>query len=146
MSSNNELNAQEQLKALSLAQQSMEQAKGYGAKLLGTYCIILGILLGGLAAFLQLYRPNQNFGGFIIIMVVFAVAVIAMTLAYGRLYRSLPRGYSKMYLRGFALSIVLYGVSIALLGMEITNWIFMALTWLVVATPLLIAGLKMVRK
>ena len=146
MSSDNEMTPEEQLAALGMAQQGMQRAAGYGAKLLGTYCIILGVLMGGLAALLQLYRPDENFTGFIVIMVLFAIAVIAISFAYGKLYRSLPRGHSKMYLRGFTISMVLYAVAVALLGAGSMGWGVIALIWIIVAAPLSLTGIAMVRK
>ncbi|WP_345472263.1 hypothetical protein QMQ05_01030 [Glutamicibacter ectropisis] len=146
MNSEKELNPAEQLAALGKAQQAMDQASGYGAKLMGTYCIVLGLLIGGLAALLQIYRPDENFAGFIVIISLFAVAVIAMSLAYGKLYRSLPRGFSKMYLRGFVASMVLYAVALAIMSAGPFAWPTVLLIGVVVAAPLCVTGIAMVRK
>lgn len=146
MSSEQELGPEEQLAALGKARQGMDRASGYGARLLGSYCIALGLLIGGLAALLQIYRPDEKFAGFIVIMALFAVAVLAMSLAYGKLYRSLPRGYSKMYMRGFIASMVLYAVSVALIGAGPLDWPAMALIGVVVAAPLCATGIAMVRR
>ncbi|PQZ86746.1 hypothetical protein [Arthrobacter sp. MYb222] len=146
MSSGKKMSPEEQLAALGLAQQGMQRAAGYGAKLLGTYCIILGVLMGGLAALLQVFRPDADFIGFIVIMALFCVSVAAMSLAYGKLYRSLPRGHSKVYLRGFIASMVLYAVAVALLGAGPMGWGAIALIWIIVAAPLFLTGIAMVRK
>jgi len=146
MNHEKKMNPSEQLAALESAQQNMERASVYGAKLLGVYCIVLGLLLGTLAALLQVYRPEENFGGFIVITALFVVAVVAISLAYGRMYRSLPRGYSKLYLRGFFISMALYLVAVMLLSAGWLGWIVTALTWIAVAAPLCLTGVVMVRK
>lgn len=136
----------DQLAALESAQQSMQQASVYGAKLMGVYCLVLGLLMGALAALLQVYRPDENFVGFIVITALFAVSVVAMSLAYGKLYRSLPRGYSKLYLRGFFASIILYVLAVMLLSADGLGWVVTVLTGVVVAAPLCLTGIVMVRK
>lgn len=146
MTSDPEMSPEEQLAALGQAQLGMKRAANYGSKLLGGYSIILGLLLGGLAALLQAYRPDENFAGFIVITVLFVIAVLAMSLAYGRLYRSLPRGHSKLYLRGFLASMIFYALAVSLLAAIPEGWGFMVLTGVVVAAPLCLSGIAMVRK
>ncbi len=146
MSSEEQMNADEQLAALNVVQQRMERASGYGAKLMGVYCVILGLLIGSLAALLQVYRPEKNFTGFIILTALFFIAVVAISLAYAKLYRSLPRGFSKLYLRGFFGSMALYMIAVAMLSAGELGWGVTALTGLIVAAPLCITGIVMVRK
>lgn len=146
MSDDKQMSPEEQLAALGLAQRSMQHASEFGARLLGAYAIILGLLFGALAALLQVYSPEANFIGFMVITALFVVGVVAISLAYARLYRSLPRGYSKKYLRGFILSLVLYAVAVALMAAGPMGWGMTVLIGLVVAAPLCLTGIAMVRK
>lgn len=140
------LTPEQQLAALGHAQAEMDKAIGYGSKLLGWYCIVIGIAVGALAAILQLYRPDENKVGFMVVMGLYVLVIVGASLAYRKLYRSLPRGYSKRYSIAFGLSIGLYAVSIALLSASITGWLLLLLIFLVVAAPLVVTGIKMVLK
>ncbi|MFJ2621206.1 hypothetical protein [Glutamicibacter sp. NPDC087344] len=146
MSDEKELDAQRQLAALGQAQESMDRALSYGSKLLGWYSIIVSLVIGALAFLLQLNNPRDNMGGFILIMGLYVVVIVAVSLAYRKLYRSLPVGYSKRYTKGFVFTIVLYAASLALMPLELESWILLVLLGLVVAAPLLLAGIGMVRK
>lgn len=146
MNPDNQLTPEQQLAALGHAQAEMDKAIGYGSKLLGWYCIVIGIAVGALAAILQLYRPDENKVGFMVIMGLYVLVILGASLAYRKLYRSLPRGYSKRYSIAFGLSIALYAASIALMSASITGWVALLLIFLVVAAPLVVTGIKMVLK
>lgn len=146
MSAEKNFDPEQQLAALAQAQANMDRAVGYGSKLLGWYSIIVALVIGALAFLLQLYPPRDNMVGFSVIIGLYVVAIVAASLAYRMLYRSLPVGYSKRYNRGFMLTIILYAASLALMPLELGSWIILGLVWLAVSAPLLIAGIGMVRK
>ncbi|GAA1415889.1 hypothetical protein AUR04nite_32810 [Glutamicibacter uratoxydans] len=146
MNSEQPLTPEQQLEALGRAQADMDRAIGYGSRLMGWYCIVVGLAVGALAAVLQLYRPDENKVGFFIVMGLYVLVILGSSLAYRKLYRSLPQGYSKRYGMAFGLSIGLYAASVALLAAQITSWIAMLLIFLIVAAPLVLTGIKMVRE
>lgn len=146
MSAENNLNPEQQLAALAQAQADMDRAVGYGSRLLGWYSIIVSLVIGALAFLLQLYPPQKHMVGFAVIVGLYVVAILVATLAYRRLYRSLPVGASKRYGWGFALTIAFYAASLALLPQQLSSWVILGLIWIVVSAPLLIVGIGMVRK
>ena len=146
MSAEKNLDPEQQLAALAQAQANMDRAVGYGSRLLGWYSIIVSLVIGALAFLLQLYSPQEHMVGFIMIMGLYVVAILAATLAYRKLYRSLPIGASKRYGWGFTLTIAFYAVSLALLPQQLSSWVILGLIWIVVSAPLLVVGIGMVRK
>ena len=140
------LTPEQQLAALNQAKAGMDQALAYGGKVIGWYSIILGLALGALACLLQFFTPQEHFTAFIVLMAVFGVVVVVQSLVYGKLYRSMPSGFSRIYLLGLIMSIVLYAISISLLGSLSGFWLLPVLAGLVVAAPLLIAGGRMMSK
>ncbi|MDR4534719.1 MULTISPECIES: hypothetical protein [unclassified Glutamicibacter] len=145
MSEEKPLDPEQQLRALGKAEAEMGRALAYGSRLLGWYCIVLGLTIGALAAILQLNRPDKHVFGFWLVITLYVIVIVVQSVVYGKLYRSLPQGYSTRYRRAFVMSIVFYAISIALLGLELSHWALLVLLGLIVAAPLLITGTKMVR-
>ena len=146
MSQEPNLTPEQQLAAIGNAQNQMNAALAYGAKLMGWYCILLALVIGALATLLQIYSPDENMTGFVVLMALYGVAIVVLTFAYRKLHRSMPHGFSKKYLRGFIATIVLYAISVALLPLRPDAMIISIIIGLVVAAPLAITGLKMVSK
>ncbi|WP_313814528.1 hypothetical protein [Glutamicibacter sp.] len=139
------LTPEQQLEALSRAQADMDRAIGYGSTLLGWYSIVVGLALGAIAAILQLNRPDERPIGFAIIMGLYVLVIVGASLAYRKLYRTLPGGYSRRYGVAFGISMALYAISIALLPLELSALPVLLLIFILVASPLVVTGIKMVR-
>lgn len=145
MSSEQEANLEGQLVAFDRARQSIGPAISRGARQLGLYCLVLGVILGLLSGLLHVYRPERSLFAFFALCLISIVSIMALTVVYQKVHSVLPRSFTRNYLIGMFVSFLLYGLGLMTLGYALP-WFLVVVLGIVVAAPMICVGLWMVKK
>ena len=124
----------------------MAAARQRGHRDLGLLMAGLGILLGLLHVGIAAFPPDRSLPAFLAVCAVAVVLIVVIVLAWLRARSATPARGGRRYLATLASSVVLYlgGLTVFLLGSE-PLWLAVIIG-AVIAAPLVIAGVREVKR
>ena len=136
----------EQRAAIADAEHRLGPLQRRGRRQLAWLSVALGALLGCMHVTIVVFPPQRGIPAFLIACGVVIAAIMLLMIAYLRVRRVIPAGGTRRYLGGFAISMLLYLGALVLFIVTDETVKVAVVVALVVAAPLVITGLRGVRR